>query len=392
MPFIYRLDQPRGLASLLQKTMNITLRTTIRRTCLFFSTCAALGLSGLISSAFAFVHPGGLHTQADLDRMKTKVAAGAHPWIDDWNKLITDSQAQNTYTAAPNADMGANRQRADADAHAAYLNAIRWYISGDTSYADCAVRICNAWSSTVNQVPSSTGLVGIPIFDFALAAEVLRTYSGWTASDFTQFQTMMTTYLYPSSHDFLTNHNGACITSYWANWDACNIGAIITIGVLCDDTAKFNEGVTYYQSGAGNGSIIHAVYYLNTASLGQWQESGRDQEHAQLGIGLLGGACQVAWNQGTDLFGYSSNRLLAGAEYVAQTNLSHSVPYLYYNNCQGANQSWVSNNGRGRLDDRPVWELIYNHYVVLKGLSAPNSKAIAQLMRPERGNSRRLTH
>src|SRR5438045_4758716 len=100
-------------------------------------------------NAQTFVHPGGLHTQTDLDRMKTKVAAGAHPWIDDWNILITDSKAQNTYSASPQANMGSNRQRADADAHAAYLNAIRWYISGDTTFAACAKRNLNGWSAAV---------------------------------------------------------------------------------------------------------------------------------------------------------------------------------------------------------------------------------------------------
>ncbi|HEY8937188.1 MAG TPA: RICIN domain-containing protein [Cyclobacteriaceae bacterium] len=343
----------------------------------------------LISHAQTFVHPGGLHNQADLDRMKTQVAAGAHPWIDDWNVLITDSQAQNTYTAAPLANMGGNRQRASRDAHAAYLNAIRWYISGDVSYADCAVRICNAWSSTVNQVPSGTdipGLSGIPIFEFAMVGELLRIYPGWSATDFATFKNMMITYLYPVCNDFLVNHRGACISNYWANWDICNIGAIMTIGVLCDDAAKYNQAVTYFQSGAGMGSIANAVTFLHPGSLGQWQESGRDQEHAQLGVGMMGYFCEVAWNQGLDLFGYSSNRLMAGAEYVAKTNLWRYVPYQYYNNCVGANQSWVSINGRGRLDDRPVWELLYNHYVVRKGLSAPNIQAMAQLMRPEHGS------
>ena len=58
------------------------------------------------------------------------------------------------------------------------------------------------------------------------------------------------------------------------------------------------------------------------------------------------------------------NRLLAGAEYTAQYNLWKSVPFTFYNNCQPANNKWVAINGRGQIHDRPMWELIYNHYVV----------------------------
>ncbi|GGA98297.1 cellulose binding domain-containing protein [Puia dinghuensis] len=340
--------------------------------------------------AQTFIHPGGLHSQADLDRMKAKVAAGAHPWIDDWNVLITDPLAQNTYSAAPRGNMGSSRQRADQDAHAAYLNALRWYISGDTTYAHRAVLICNGWSAAVNQVPTGTdipGLIGIPIFDFALAGEVLRIYPGWDSASFARYKNMFTTYLYPVVHNFLTNHNGACISHYWANWDICNTGALIAMGVLCDDTAKYNEGVSYFENGAGNGNINNAVNNLFNPSLGQWQESGRDQEHAQLGVGMMAYLCQVAWNQGLDLFGYENNRLLAGAEYVGQTNLWDPTPFTAYNNCDNVNQRWVSLNGRGRLDDRPVWELIYNHYVVQQGLSAPHVQAMAQLMRPEHGST-----
>jgi fibronectin type 3 domain-containing protein/regulation of enolase protein 1 (concanavalin A-like superfamily) len=347
-------------------------------------------LCGSPAHAQTFVHPGGLHTQADLDRMKAKVAAGEHPWIDSWNKLITDPQAQKTYTPAARANMGTSRQRADADAHAAYLNALRWYISGDSTYAECAVRICNAWSSAVNQVPTGTdipGLSGIPIFDFGMAAELLRVYPGWAPADFSRFKNMMLTYFYPVSHDFLTNHNGSCISNYWSNWDICNMGAILAMGVLCDDQAKYDEAVDYFKNGPGMGSINNTIPYLHAGNLGQWQESGRDQEHAQLAVGMLASICEVAWNQGLDLYGYNNNRLLAGAEYVARTNLSLPVPYTAYNNCQNANQLWVSINGMGRLNDRPVWEMIYNHYAVRKGMSTPNTKAMAQLVRPERGSA-----
>jgi hypothetical protein len=159
--------------------------------------------------------------------------------------------------------MGGNRQRADQDAHAAYLNAIHWYISGDTSYADCAVRILNAWSFAVNQVPRGTdipGLIALPIEDFAIAGEVLRIYSGWRPSDLATFQNMFTNYLYPVVNDFLTNHNGQCISFFWPSWDSPNLDALIAMGVLNDNTSWFNQGVDYYESGAGSGAIDTAVF------------------------------------------------------------------------------------------------------------------------------------
>lgn len=303
--------------------------------------------------------------------MRAKVAAGEHPWIDSWNALIKNPKAQNSYQARPLADLGANRQRASADAVAAYLNALRWRVSDDTSCADCAVRICNDWSATVRVVHgrgNDGGLDGIATYEFAVAGEILRDYPGWKPQEFSRFKDMLTKYLYPGCHDFLVNHAGENVSHFWANWDLCNMTAILCIGVLCDDRAKFDEAVDYFKNGAGNGSIKHAVPFVYPGGLGQWQETGRDQEHAQLGVGMMATFCQIAWNQGLDLYGYDNNRFLAGAEYVAAYNMWKPVPYTFYNNADNVNNYWASEQtwgGRGRLQ-RPIWEMIYNHYVVLK--------------------------
>jgi regulation of enolase protein 1 (concanavalin A-like superfamily) len=349
---------------------------------LLLALVTGLGQTALAQS---FVHPGGLHTQADLDRMKTKVAAGEHPWIDGWNKFIADPKAQNTWRAVPRPNMS-SRQRAQDDATAMYYNALRWYISGDKSYADCAVKIANAWSSTANQSPVGEFLSGIPVGSFALAGEVLRVYPGWAEADFAKFKAMLVQYWYPRCNDFLTTHGGSPDSRYWANWDACNMLAVLAIGVLCDDRAKFDQAVTYFKSGAGMGSIKNAVPFLYPGGLGQWQESGRDQAHTMGGMGLLSEFCQVAWNQGLDLFGYDDNRLLAGAEYTAQYTLWKGVPYTFYNNADNAKQYYISANYHGRLA-ASHFELLYNHYVVRQGLKAPNVKRFAELRRPEPGET-----
>jgi hypothetical protein len=351
----------------------------------FHSLSLALLLTAT-AGAQPFIHPGGLHTQSDLDRMKSKVAAGEHPWIDGWNALIRDRKAQSNYKAAPDSHMG-SRQRAQDDASAAYLNALRWQISGDKAYADCAVRILNAWASTVKEKPFGTdqpGLSGIPVGTFPIAAELLRSYPGWAAADQERFKRMLLDYLYPVCHDFLTRHNGRPDSAYWANWDTCNMRAVIAIGVFCDDRAKFEEAVEYFKNGRGTGSIRNATPFRFEGGLFQWQESGRDYAHVMGGQGLLMEMCQIAWNQGMDLFGYDDNRLLGAAEHTAQYTLWKGAPYTFYNNSDNANQYYISTNYHGRLA-ASHFELVYNHYVVRKGLNAPNVKLFAQLRRPEPG-------
>jgi hypothetical protein len=188
--------------------------------------------------------------------------------------------------------------------------------------------------------------------------------------------------------DFLTHHNNACITNYWANWDLCTMASILGIGILCEDQAKINQAVNYFKNGAGNGAITHAVPFLHPGGLGQWQESGRDQGHTMLGIGLMGAICEMAWNQGIDLYGYDDSRFLSGCEYVAAYNLGKDVPFTTYgwgngDSCAWRTQTVISSGSRGQI--RPIWELVYNHYVKRQGLSAPNVTAMAAQVRPEGG-------
>jgi len=352
------------------------------------------------TDAQAFVYPGLLNTQSDFTRMATEVSAGAHPWIDSYNILIANSHASLSWTPSPVAtvirgsDNGTdNYSLLYNDIAAAYADSLIWRITGNTAYANKAVQICNAWSSTLTAINSGsdgTGdsdfviAAGIYGYEFANVAENIRSYNGWGASaQFTQFQNMMLNVFYPISHDFLVNHQGACIDAFYASWDELSYDDILAIGILCDDRTKYNEAITYFESGAGAGCITNTVYQVFPGLLGQLQESGRDQGHSGLTVGLLASFCQMAWNQGNDFFSYDNNRFLSGAEYFAKYNLNNTVPFADYDNCQNINQTVVSNNSIG--DTRPIWGLIYNHYANLEGLACPYTKQYVAFIGNEGG-------
>lgn len=347
-------------------------------------------------AASAFLHPGILHTDADFLRMRTKLGEGAEPWKLAWNVLITSGHSNLSSDMMPNplpvvirGGEGQNFGTMIKDMQRAYQLALRWKVSQDDAYADRAVVFLDAWSSTMTTLTGNGDrflAAGIYGYQWANVVDIMRTYKGWSAEGVARFQNLLLQQFYPLARQFLQTHNGSNITNHWANWDLCCIAAVMAIGICCDRRDIYNEGISYYKNGRGNGAAAHSVYVIHPGHLGQWQETARDQGHSTLGMSLCGSICEMAWSQGDDLYGYWNNRFLSGAEYVAAANLADvngnyaQLPFARYANRQGTFTA-VSTGGRPHL--RRIWEVIYNHYVNRKGLSAPYVTAMAAKLRPE---------
>jgi Alginate lyase len=367
----------------------------LRASPLLFFFATALVFFGLTAeaqspSAKTYRHPGLLHTQEALTRVKRHVQDSVEPWLSGWKKLTANSHSSSTYKERPvdtvyrGTGTPENYSQLYNDIAAAYANALRWHISGQEAHAQAAIRILDAWSAQLKHINGTSDkflAAGIYGYQFANAVELMRDYPAW--KELQRSKDLLKTVFYPLSHDFLLNHNGSCISHYWANWDLVNIAAVLAIGIVLDDSVMVQEAVTYFISGAGNGAIGKAVTFIHPDGLGQWQESGRDQGHSLLGPAIAGSICEMAWSQGEDLYGFDDNRLMRGFEYVAKYNLGDSVPFEPYNNCDNVKQTVIAEAGRGGL--RPGWELILHHYASRKGLAIPNIQRYAEKVRPEGG-------
>ncbi|RYP12731.1 hypothetical protein DL765_007169 [Monosporascus sp. GIB2] len=285
--------------------------------------------SGLLCclSAFAlgaaFEHPGLLHTEADFARIKGLVEAESRPWLTGWKKLA--SHANPEYTASP---------------QEALCRGTGWDVDCTENYAALFRDVASAYANAI----------------------------------YWQYLTeMLTSISYPMNHHFLDEHNGAEIGHYWANWDLCNMCSMHAIGVLADNQSMVDEAIDYFYNGAGNGAVTNAIWFLHEEKggkkLGQGQEAGRDQGHTTLDFALLGVLAQQSYNQGEDLFAASGNLILARSEYMSKYNTGHDIPFVPYDNSDGVNQTVISDSGRGSI--RPIGELLYAHYGVIKGLNAP---------------------
>lgn len=370
-----------------------------------------------------FVHPGGLHTQADFDRVRRQLAEGngrvkaAHDVLKNAAYAQPGVQTWPVETIVRGGGVGENYINAARGATMAYQNALRWKIEDNRACADAAVRILMAWANTTKAIGGDSNYAlaaGLYGYQFAQAAELMRDYEGWSREDFSAFKEWMLTVWYPSAIGFLRGRNGTWENSgkwwqapghYWSNWGLCNVLCVISIGILCDDVYIYNQGMSYFKYDQvgnfhtprtdnpikndglteflGNLVVTHVDSDLETGAygrLGQMNESGRDTGHSAMALGLAIDIAKVGWNQGDDLFAYMDHRLAAGIEYVAAQ--TQSVPHLPWTNyAYGTNgyyytdsRVWVMAEPALGAQMRPYWGTVIGIYEGVKGVRMPFSE------------------
>lgn len=315
-----------------------------------------------------FVHPGGTDSKDELDFTKAKIAAGEQPWLSKFNEMKSKATGY-TKTTSPQ-DLGqASENEQKEDATKAYANALTWYYTGNTNYAQNAIAVLNVWSKTFNgyAVPP-LGQGSQSQLDCAWigaimgkAAEIMRGYSGWAPADLAAVQNMFKTKFYPALNQMST-WNG--------NVDLTQIDAMMNIAVFCEDTAEFNLAIQRLESRTPNyfylisdGTRSDAGVWFNPLKWvdGLTQETCRDNgHHTQFAMASAFNAAEVAWHQGVDIYGVFKDRYTAAIELLATELVTGSM--------QG-----VSANNTATSDLYNTFEIGYNHYYNRKGISLPNT-------------------
>ena len=335
-----------------------------------------------------FQHPGILHTSSDLDRLRTIAQSGQGIAYECYRKLAASNLSQSNYNMqGPFEELTSDLQnRFGNDFSAAWQNAIMYITTGDASHAEKSVEIIMAYANTVKLIKTDeTALSGsgvTPLFTsnvglkLIYAAELMRYRypQGMTDANFEKAQALVRKHFVPVYDAFYAEPpytNG--------NWGASVTKAYLASAILLDDIEMYKRAIEFYLYAVDNGNIR---YYLDIET-GQCQESGRDQQHVQLGLEGLAATCEIAWKQGTDLYSVMENKLQKGYEYTAKYNLGYEVPYKVWQDVTVAKKysNWQVISADRRGEFRPIYEQVYNHYVGRKGLSMPYTKQVVEKAR-----------
>lgn len=332
-----------------------------------------------------FIHPGILHTKVSIERMRKQIADKEYPAYGSYELLKAHHCSQADYrpfgpfeVISRDGEYRHTKSKMEQDFSAVYQNAVMWALTRREAHAEKSLEILMGYAETLKRIPETNDaplLAGLEGLKIIYATEMLHhTYQKMTAHQLEKINGMIRNVFLPVMENF---YNRKPYTN--GNWGPIVTKAYMAAAILWDNEEMYDKAVNFYLHANDNGTITHYI----SGVTGQIQESGRDQGHSMLGIGALATVCEMAYQQGDDLYSAFDNRLLKGFEYVAKYNLGYDVPFETWKDVTGKYSNWtkISDKGRGRY--MPVFEMAYNHYVNRKGLQMPYTEMVLQQIRPE---------
>src|SRR4051812_2056700 len=357
-------------------------------------TAFALGVLARPADAApaAFVHPGVMVSQGQLDFARSKVNAGAQPWKGAFDAMLASKYADLNRTPKPravvecgsysNPNYGCTDEREDAIA--AYTDALAWYFTRDERYAKKSIALMDAWSGSIKEhtnsnAPLQTGWAGS---SWPKAAEIIKyTYTGGWANE-GRFRTMLRDVYLPKVING-SKSNG--------NWELSMMEAAVGISVFLDDQASYDKAVTRYLNrvaayvyldtdgalpktvpGSGLDTRDEIVGYWrgqSTFVAGLTQETCRDFVHTGYGISAISHVAETSRIQGQDLYPQVGERLRQALGLQSTYELGTAAP------------SWLCggtlNRGLG-----PITEVGYNAEHNRLGNSMTNTQTLTLRQRP----------
>lgn len=301
------------------------------------------------------------------------VRENQEPWISGFNALKADSYSSVDYKLqGPKSVISrgspSNFSTFTADTRAAYQHAILWYITRDELHWNMSTDILDAWGTELSQIigVDTSLLVGIEGDVLANAAEIMRWEGGWRekGSDWrgsSGFSNQL--YWLFARQSIIIGH---------ANYGMASIKALLSFAVYLEDVNMFNYALNAYLNDLCAG--LPGNFHRKT---GQSSEAGRDQSHAQSGLGWAALAAKTLEAQGIDVWGEMGSVMLKASEYMARYNLGEAVEHdPKFSRCLsvllGGPWDKASEHNRGITGKGPgVWDLIYYKFVVEKGVKAP---------------------
>ena len=321
----------------------------------------ALVLAGaaLVANARSFVHPGIDCSRADIERARTMVAGGREPWasafaaLRDCGYSDPDQDVPTHGTSLKTQDCNYTIGLSGRRAHDL---ALLWRLTDDERYAKKAVEFINANSHYDDLDLSGTAPLDYgKVFLLVEAAELMRDWAGWAASDRLRFMRMLREKFYP----ILKNGDPA----RFGNQGLFALRAVLAMSIFLEDEKMYDRVWRYlnglphraddepYVSGPPNcePDPVEVTDQMETFKLrgredsvadygydeqlrhyiyanGQCQESSRDQAHVMAGLFMYVAIAEALWIQGDDLYGALDNRILTGLEWSFRYNLSDWAP------------------------------------------------------------------